>query len=205
MSYGHTPSDSREWQELTFVEQVMCQVLVSALCMYYISSYNLMGQGVSPFYRRGKCLTGTSPVVGSRRQDGESCQRGWWLVFAGLRSFIGIYFEPLQTVLAWPFFLGHRGWAGVWSGPDGEQHSTAFDPGIYDPWLLRGSQDLENSLCLLCPPRPQEGSTDSLCPPCGCFLRTWPRYTTSPDSRPLFFFKQVFSNAPSPSWSETIC
>lgn len=129
----------------------MCQVLVSALCMYYISSYNLMGQGVSPFYRRGKCLTGTSPVVGSRRQDGESCQRGWWLVFAGLRSFIGIYFEPLQTVLAWPFFLGHRGWAGVWSGPDGEQHSTAFDPGIHDPWLLRGSQDLESCLCLLCP------------------------------------------------------
>lgn len=38
--------------ELTFVEQLMCPVLVSALCMYYISSYNLMGQGVSPFYRR---------------------------------------------------------------------------------------------------------------------------------------------------------
>lgn len=134
----------------------MCQVLVSALCMYYISSYNLMGQGMSPFCRRGKCLTGTFPVVGSRRQDGESCQRGWWLVFAGLRSFIGVYFEPLQTVLAWPFFLGHRGWAGLWSGRAGEQHSTAFDPGIW-PLAAEGFSGLGEQFVLTLSPSAARG------------------------------------------------
>lgn len=42
-----------------------------------------------------------------------------------------LFLNHCKRFPACPFFPGHSGWAGVWSGL-GEQHSTAPDPGT-DP------------------------------------------------------------------------
>lgn len=104
---------------------------------------------LSPFYRGGKCLTQT---FSCGREWEEARQRvgGNWYVFAGLRSFISIYFEPLQFWLAPSSQVTEAG-QGCGQGWVGNRIPLTLTQGN-DVWLLEGFSGLGEQFVLAVSP-----------------------------------------------------